>query len=113
MKELFLSLLLCTGIASFAQNGQLPPVTFTPGQNICDYEPWKLVFYDNFNGTQLNPPWIRFNSWLGMPGGDHEDWQEGRFVLPHNSIQKDENVMVSNGNAKLQMRRELSSWRYN
>ncbi len=46
-----------------------------------------------------------------MPGGDSENWGEGRYVGPYNSIYKDENVVVSNGTVKLQMRKEASSWR--
>lgn len=45
-----------------------------------------------------------------MPGGDNDNWSEGRCVLPYNSIIKDANVVVSNGSVKLQVKKEPSSW---
>lgn len=94
----------------YSQNGQLPPVYFPPGKNVCDNNSWQLVLYDQFNGETLGTPWIKFNSWAGMPGGDHEDWGEARCVFPYNSIYKDANVVVSNGTVKLQVKKEPASW---
>ena len=106
------SLLLITcavfALSAFGQNGQLPPVTFPSGTNSCDNSPWQLVFQDDFNGTQLSPPWITFNSWLGMPGGDNDNWSEGR--VEGYAILKDENVVVSNGTAKILVKKEPASW---
>lgn len=112
MKKILLTAMCCIGltIGSYSQNGQLPPVTFSPNSNVCDNSPWKLVFQDYFDGEQLGAPWITFTSWAGMPGGDNDDWGGARTMYDR-SIIKDQNVVVSNGTCKLIVKKEPASWR--
>jgi hypothetical protein len=113
-KKIYLAIIaIVFSLSANSQNGELPPVYFTPGANVCDYSPWKLVFQDYFDGNKLMPPWITFNSWSGMPGGDNDNWEQGRIVEPFLCIMKDENVEVSNGTVKLKVIREAATWHCN
>ena len=117
-KVLFAGCCLLAAQASYCQNGELPPVNFPPGTNVCDNVPWKVVFEDEFNGNTLKPDWITFNSYAGMSKminntliwGDHDDWGEGRCVYPYNAIDRDGNVEVGSGTCKLFVKKEPSSW---
>lgn len=105
-------LLLTSSNTLLAQNGELPPVSFPSGKNVCDNSPWQLVLYDEFNGTSLDTStWITFNSWAGMSPKDHENWREGRIALPYIAIMKDQNVVVNNGSVKLQVKKEPTTWK--
>jgi beta-glucanase (GH16 family) len=106
-----LGLLFISNIA-FAQKGQLPQVYFPKGATVCDTTPWQLVFEDQFDGKSLKAPWITFKSWKSMPGGDHENWGEGRWGTQGEvSYVKDENVVVSDGTVKLLVIKERASWK--
>src|SRR5689334_2893853 len=112
MKRLLIAALCCTGLAMPAsgQNGCLPPVTFSGTTNVCYNSPWKIVFYDNFDGKTLDASkWRTYNAWAGMPWppGETDNWQEGRSNdrdMMH--ILRDENVTVSNGEAHLFFKHE-------
>lgn len=83
--------LLC--LLNFQANAQwLPPVNFPSPTNVCDNTPWKLVFYDGFDGTTLNnSKWVKFNHWNGF---ESDDWGEGRVPYPGNhTVIQDENVV--------------------
>ncbi len=111
MKKSFsaIVLLLLSG-SVFSQNGELPPVYLPPNTNLCNFPPYKLVLYDEFDGDTLKHPWVTFNSYAGMPGGDNENWKEGRWDTLGHNIVKHENVEVSNGSVKLKLIREPASW---
>jgi len=113
-KKIYLAIIaIVFSLSANSQNGELPPVYFSSGANVCDYSPWKLVFQDYFDGNKLMPPWITFNSYSGMPGGDNDNWEQGRIVEPFLCIMKDENVEVSNGTVKLKVIREAANWHCN
>lgn len=111
MKKSFsvIVLLLLSG-SVFSQNGELPPVYLPSNTNLCNFPPYKLVLYDEFDGDTLKHPWVTFNSYAGMLGGDHENWREGRWDTLGHNIVKHENVEVSNGSVKLKLIREPSFW---
>ncbi len=106
----FLLTFLSTAIAiiSFAQNGELPPVTFPANTTICDNTTWKLVFQDDFNGNKLGSPWLTWNTYLGSIEDDN--WSGARCSPADLAIIRDKNVVVSNGTVKLKMRKESDSW---
>lgn len=116
MKRLLIAALCCTGLAMPArgQNGWLPPVNFPSNSNVCDNSPWKLVFYDNFDGNTLDhSKWRTYNAWAGMPWppGETDNWQEGRSNdrdMMH--ILRDDNVTVSNGECHLFFKHDKGSW---
>ncbi len=111
---LWLYALFFLGSHVCAQSGSFPPVTFSPGDNVCDTASWKLVFYDGFDGTDLDrTKWHSYNVWNGYEG---EDWGEGRYsngIGFGNSIHPDKNVVVSNGTCKLIQMRESTDWKCN
>ena len=88
---------------------QLPPVIFPSGTYVCDYTPWKLVFYDGFDGTSINTnKWYTFNS---NNSGTTDDWGEGRKPYPNNhSIIRDENIIVNEGTLKLKIIQKNNTW---
>lgn len=100
-------LILC--IQSITTFAQLPPVTFPSGTDVCDYTPWKLVFYDGFDGTSIDASkWYTFNT---NNSGTTDDWDEGRKPYPNNySVIKDGNTVVSGGTLKLKLKQESTSW---
>lgn len=108
MKKVLWAVLCCLSISLsvFGQNTGEPVVTFPANGNLCDPTPYKLVFYDDFNGTQLDrSKWRTYNSWSGQwttSGLDSPNFGEGR-VLPHegHGIALDENVVVDNGICRL------------
>lgn len=116
MKKSLITAFGCIGlsIALNAQNGWLPPQTFGNFINLCDPSPWKLVFWDNFDGTQIDrSKWVTAVTWRGMPGGDNDNWNAARSDAHMNFIFRDPNVLVGNGSVKLLVRRETNSWRCN
>lgn len=99
-------LLTTTCILAYSQ---LPPVTFPSATNVCDYTPWKLVFYDGFDGTSVKSSnWYTFNT---NNGGTNDNWCEARVGYPGNeSIHRDENVVVSGGTVKLKVKQKSNTW---
>ena len=103
---LFMALICLYATGAVAQ---LPPVNFPSNQSMCDNTPWKLVFFDGFDGTALNTnKWFPFNtnSW-----DEHDNWCEARIGYPGNeSNHRDENVVVSGGTLKLKIKQETNTW---
>ncbi|SDE85953.1 Por secretion system C-terminal sorting domain-containing protein [Mucilaginibacter pineti] len=102
-----------------AQTNWLPPVTLPANSNACDPSAWKLVFYDDFNGTALSNKWttqVMYDEGWVCRGG----WNVQRSEHPYHtgaresagpSIFKDENIYVSNGICKMyQWYDPNSSW---
>ncbi len=123
MKKIYNSLIMPLSIAialtSHAQNGTLPPVNFNGSTYLCDDASYKLVFFDDFNGTNIDhTKWNTYTSWDGMkrgiaPGdtiyGDHQYWKGAR-TCNINALFKDENVVVNGGTCKLLLRNESYTW---
>ncbi len=83
--------------------------TLWEGGDICPADTWKLVFYDEFQGSSLNTnKWATFFPY-GANGSD-----QCSFCRTHSNdgqqIYKDNNVTVSNGTAKIIAKQENSSW---
>lgn len=125
---LTLAIILTAGYAAVAQNAVpdppawLEPVHFPArGQNICNTDDWKLVFVDHFTGSAIDTTkWITYKSWkgLGRPTADgpvnwdHDDWGGSRHEGgDEKNIFRDENIVVSNGTAKLRIKHEPYSWK--
>lgn len=105
----------------------LEPVSFpATGHNICSPDSWKLVFWDNFSGNAIdNTKWITYKSWKGLQRStsngpvqwDHDDWSGSRHEgtddrgVSEKNIFRDENVVVSNGTARLKIKHEPYSWK--
>ncbi len=111
-------LVLCCAL--YGQNGWLPPVPISG--NACDPAPWKLVFYDEFNGTRIDSTkWKTYVTWDGMNvirngvsilKPDHPDWGDARQSYK-TAIFKDDNVVVSDGTCKLILKNDPNvTWHY-
>lgn len=115
MKKLIAALgCLVTCCALYGQNGWVPPVDL-PGTTICDVTRYKLVFFDDFNGTTLSPLWRNYSAFYGMQPAEHENWNGARrnggsSETNWNSVNRAENVVVSNGTCKLQVKHEPVTW---
>lgn len=100
MKNTFLALMAFITIDSLGQSGQPPPTTSWPGGDICESIPWKLVFFDEFNGTTLNT-----NKWYSYsPDQYGTATQVDCRVNPdptEHQIYLDQNVVVGGGICKL------------
>ena len=96
----------------YIANTQNPPTVFFNGGNICETTPFKLVFFDEFNGTEFNTTkWTRFYPY-GPNGSDqcsfcrthsHPNNQEGQ-------IYRDENVRVADGILYLDVNQQAGTW---
>lgn len=111
MKRLILPIFAITLINSLY--GQIIPQTglnqqvFLPSGTIsCPSASWKLVFYDEFNGNQLDATkWVTHYPYAA--NGQCE------FCRTHGNegqIYKDENVVISGGTLKLIAKRENATW---
>jgi hypothetical protein len=79
-------------------------VTFPTGTNLCETTPWKLVWYDEFDGAAINT-----NKWFTFL--DDNNWGPNGVIVPPISQESrtmnrganflDANVTVSNGTCKL------------
>src|SRR5690606_18470660 len=100
---------ITTCLFSFPSAAQLPPVTFPGGTNVCDNASWKLVFYDEFEGSSINTNnWYTFNT---NGGYTNDDWCQGRIPYAGNhSVIQDQNAVVNNGTLKLKLKQETKSW---
>lgn len=105
------SILLLALLCLFINNAfaQLPQVNFPTNKFVCDFTPWKLVLFDDFNGTSLNnTKWFPFNTnnW-----DNNDNWCEARLGYPGNhSIHRDENVIVNGGSLKLTVEQKTNTW---
>lgn len=104
----FLLIFAMTNIA----NAQNPLTVFFTGGNICESTPFKLVFFDEFNGTELNTAkWTQYYPY-GPNGTD-----QCPFCRTHSTLEKqegqiyrDENVRVSDGILYLDVKQEAGTW---
>jgi len=118
MKQKLTATLGCLALscALYAQNGWLPPVTFPANSNACDANNWKLVFYDEFNGTSLAPIWktaVTYDKgWIcrnGFLNNSTEHEYHGGARYNDNGgpcLYLKSNIVVSNGTCKLLMKYE-------
>lgn len=107
----FISALLfgCFWLPLSAQRLHYKVVNFVGGK-LCPTEPWKLVFYDEFNGQQLDR--TKWYSYYPYAPGNKDTCVFCRRHEQSNSqqIYKDENVVVSNGTLKLAIKKEPATW---
>jgi hypothetical protein len=95
----------CCLWGNYAANAQkLPKVHLTAGNAIGETTPYKLVFYDDFDGTAIDPTkWNTFAAYSGMSPHDHsiscehDQWSNGRISNDFKSAIRDENVIVNGG----------------
>jgi beta-glucanase (GH16 family) len=111
-----LILLLAVSANVHAQHCLGREPVFFGGTVKCSEAPYKLVFYDEFEGTTLD-----INKWYtyGPVWPDNND--QSLFSRTHDvhtspetfkemQIYKDENVVVSNGTVKLKAKKETNTW---
>jgi len=130
MKKIIMSILVSCLIVT-TSHGQIytwpGPVNFPVNTNICDNTPMKLVFYEDFSDTSIPPgKLITYTSWDAMPKvllpgdtitQDHDNWDGSRLAggasdIPNswNCVYRDQNIIVSNGTCKLQVKHESVDW---
>jgi beta-glucanase (GH16 family) len=116
IKTIFLLALFTNILDTKAQNCQGIEPVFFGGTINCSTSPYKLVFFDDFNGNSLNTSkWYTYGpTW---PNNDDQSLFSRTHdvaTLPSNfkevQIYRDENVIVSNGTVKLRAKNETSSW---
>lgn len=87
---------------------------FLNGSSICQTGAWQLVWHDEFNGIVVdNTKWYTF----------YADWQCGCDTslysrthgdvagAPNSTIYEDNNIIVSNGTAKVKLENETATWK--
>lgn len=88
-------------------------VVFPAGTNLCESTPWKLVWYDEFDGTAINTDkWFTFL--------DDANWDDYGVIVPpvsqgsrtmnRASNFMDANVTVSGGTCKLTAKYQPNTW---
>jgi beta-glucanase (GH16 family) len=96
-------------LLAFKSFSQYFSITYLPSETLdCGNESWKLVFYDEFNGSQINSEkWATFyNDSAPVSSCLHcriHDFSE-------NNIYFDQNVTVDQGKLKLIAKRESAQW---
>jgi len=88
-------------------------VRFPADTNLCETDPWKLVWGDEFEGKALDTTkWYRFI--------DDDNWFDGVVADPpvstasrasYKVIYRDENVVVNNGTCTLTLKYDPSVWK--
>jgi hypothetical protein len=78
LKATICCLLLSCALYAQTGSGWLDPVAFPLNTNLCDNAAWKLVLYDDFNGTTLNPQWLTYNTFRTY---DLRDIADGNYIL--------------------------------
>lgn len=113
LKATICCLMLSCALYAQTGSGWLDPVSFPLNTNLCDNAAWKLVLYDDFNGTTLNPQWLTYNTFRGMQPGENDNWDGARRQGgvegdndSWNAVFLDQNVVVSNGTCKLLVKHE-------
>lgn len=103
-------LLLSVMIGLIRVNAQ---VTFPAGTNLCETTPWKLVWYDEFDGTSIdNSKWFTFlddGNW-GPNGVIVPPISQGSRTMNRGSNFTDANVVVSSGTCKLIAKYQPNTW---
>ena len=98
-----------TWLGSIPSEYWIPTYVPTSSFDICYHDvPWKLVFQDEFNGTELNSDnWVTYYPY----STDGSDQCPGcRTDNQTNAIYRDENVSVSDGQLHLLTRSQQSEW---
>lgn len=104
---LALMLLYFTVYSPLAAQKKWPKVNL-PAGNICQNEPYKLVFHDEFEGSALDTQkWITY-----YPYGPAEAPDSCAFCRTHvgNNIYRDSNVTLQNGLLMLKSDRQRGEW---
>ncbi len=111
MKRLILLtyVLMHSFILKVSAQENAPTVNFQGG-NICQTEPWKLVFHDEFDGDELDTDkWYTF-----FPYGPNNS-DQCAFCRTHDGsitqqIFLDENLSVNNGILKMMIKEQEATW---
>lgn len=105
----------CLSVSYVAIAQKLPKVHLTAGDPIGETTPYKLVFYDDFNGTAIDhTKWNTFGAYSGLnavppvPSCEHDQWANGRITTDLKTAIKDENVIVSGNVCHLMFYNEAS-----
>ncbi|MBK8701242.1 MAG: glycoside hydrolase family 16 protein [Saprospiraceae bacterium] len=109
MRQYFILLVLTI---SNLLNSQNQPSVFFAGGNICETTPFKLVFFDEFNGNSINTQkWTRFYPY-GENGSDQCPFCRTHSTIekPEGQIYRDGNVRVENGKLYLDVKEEAGTW---
>lgn len=87
------------------------PVIFPPGTNLCEHEPWKLVFYDEFNSSSLDTG--KWTTWEPGWADDRltRDSAKGSRIYRNDQLWKDDNVQLRDSILVLISREEPWNWR--
>jgi len=106
-KYIFLSIVL---YYSNALAQEQPPVIFPSGATVCDPTPYKLVFDEEFDGNSIDL--TKWHTWCNYSGPyEGDDWSNGRWDFQGSTtIIRDQNVVVSGGTVKLQIKHGPESW---
>jgi beta-glucanase (GH16 family) len=84
-------------LPQYPEKWPLPDVQMTPGASFCDTTPFKLVFYDNFDGyTDKSVPWPGNYNPLAL---DPEKWEifSGASGYGINPVRRAQEVEPNNG----------------
>ncbi len=105
MFHLVLAVLTASG--SMAQRKGVGPEEFSAG-GACDSSAWKLVFHDEFNGSELDrSKWVTYFTY----SADGSDQCEGcRVTGSSNTIYRDEQVSVGDGMLTLGVEAKPGTW---
>ena len=93
---------------SWQYNGNFPQSNLD-----CSTEDYKLVFYDEFDGTAIDTDtWFTFSpdGGPGFNGTDNCFWARGRSGGSFWGLLIDQNVEVNNGLLKLHVKKEPNVW---
>lgn len=114
MKNMYFICIAFCLILGTSVRGQERPKVLLDKSFECDTTPYQLVFYDDFDGNQLDTNfWSTYLSWHGIwqeidgkkVYGDHP-FSCGARKNNNNAFYKDENVIVSDGTCKLLIKNE-------
>jgi beta-glucanase (GH16 family) len=103
----FLFFLIATQLFS-----QYPPTVIFAGGNICETTPFKLVFFDEFNGSSINTQkWLTYFPY-GPNGSDSCSFCRTSSVVGNEKghIFRDENIRVENGKLYIDVKQQYGSW---
>ena len=93
-------------IVKSQSEGVLESIFYTAGKVECSDENWKLIFYDEFNGTSLDLTKWRTTYPYGPPGDRLHGYDEDSQEFLEAQVYLDENVVVQNGYLRLIAKKE-------
>ncbi|MBX2980545.1 MAG: glycoside hydrolase family 16 protein [Flavobacteriales bacterium] len=104
---LFITALLSAPFSAFAQRKNIGPIEFHAG-GPCDTTAWKLVFHDEFDGTELDrSKWVTYFTY----SDDGSDRCSGcRYTSGTNSTLRDEHVKIGDGMLTLEVVARTNTW---